>query len=275
MWGDLVAVGTDSGLVLYTTREADSLAFLPTDRPAHAVAFSPSGHRIYVATPDPALLVVDRFGEELLRTIELPGPAGELRAARDGRWLLARPVTGDSLWIVDLVAAEVLATTIGRWGGDLPLVAGDRLVLRRGEDVLVLALEAGLPRRGTVERGGGDHWALVNWTPSRPGETQLAGTEDQGDTGAATDDEAGADGGAPVYLQVSSSRNPEWANDLVEQMRSAGLPASLLDPAADGEPYRVVLGPYPSREAADEAGRRLGRAYFIIGGDNPASPDAQ
>jgi cell division septation protein DedD len=76
-----------------------------------------------------------------------------------------------------------------------------------------------------------------------------------------------------VYLQVSSSRNPDWANDLVRQMRSAGLPASLLDPTADGEPYRVVLGPYPSRDEADEAGRRLGRAYFIIGGPDsvPAS----
>ena len=81
----------------------------------------------------------------------------------------------------------------------------------------------------------------------------------------------GAAGEGDVYLQVSSSRNPDWANDLVRQMRSAGLPASLLDPASDGEPYRVVLGPYASRLEADEAGRRLGRAYFIIGGPDSAA----
>ena len=37
----------------------------------------------------------------------------------------------------------------------------------------------------------------------------------------------------------------------------------VLTPKAGEEAYRVVVGPYPSREAAESAGRRLGRPSFI------------
>jgi hypothetical protein len=278
-WGELVAVGTDSGLVFYDPRAADSVTFVATRRPVHAVAFSPSGHRIYAATPDAELLVLDRFGEEVLGRLTLPGPAGALRVDRYGRWLLARPIVGDSLWAVDLVADRLAGSARGVWGDDLPAIAGDRLIVRQGNDVVLLDLRAtGLPRRGIIEGGGADRWALVQWTP--PQAAAAGGSDDETAADPADPladpaaEEAGepAVGDSPVYLQVSSSRNPDWANDLVRQMKSAGLPASLLDPTGDGEPYRVVLGPYPSREAADEAGRRLGRAYFIIGGrDSTAS----
>jgi len=67
-----------------------------------------------------------------------------------------------------------------------------------------------------------------------------------------------------VYLQISSSQNPEWARDLRDQLRQAGLGASVLEPQRDDDPYRVVVGPYPSREAAEEASRKLGRPSFII-----------
>lgn len=266
-WGELVAVGTDSGLAFYDPRAADSVTFVATRRPIHAVAFSPSGHRIYAATPDSELLVLDRFGDAVLDRIALPGPAGSLRVDRYGRWLLARPVTGDSLWAVDLVADSLVGSARATWSDDLPAIAGDRLVVRQGNDVVTLDLRSqGLPRRGVVEGGGADRWTIVQWAPGSPTpparDSTILASDPDGDDPAA----GGVDPGGEVYLQVSSSRNPDWANDLVRQMRSAGLPASLLDPASDGEPYRVVLGPYASRTEADEAGRRLGRAYFIIGG---------
>jgi cell division septation protein DedD len=66
-----------------------------------------------------------------------------------------------------------------------------------------------------------------------------------------------------VYLQVSSSQNPAWARDLAGQLRDAGLPASVLEPTGPDEGYRVVLGPYASREEAESAGRKLGRPFFI------------
>jgi hypothetical protein len=36
------------------------------------------------------------------------------------------------------------------------------------------------------------------------------------------------------------------------------------------EGYRVVLGPYPSREAAESAGRELGRPVFVLVDPPPA-----
>ncbi len=280
MWGELVAAATDSGLVFFDPRDGDSTRFVATERPVHAVGFSPSGHRVYAATPDAELLVLDRFGEAVLERIELPGAAGALRVDRYGRWLLARPVVGDSLWVVDLVADSLVGSARGAWNADLPAVTGGRLIVRQGDDVVSLDLRAvGLPRRGVVQDGGADRWTLIQWTPGgEPPAPVLAGddapSDDPRDTGANADSLDGGGSGAPVYLQVSSSRNPDWASDLVQQMRSAGLPATLLDPTAEGEPYRVVLGPYRSRDEADEAGRKLGRAYFIIGGDNPVPPEA-
>jgi hypothetical protein len=67
-----------------------------------------------------------------------------------------------------------------------------------------------------------------------------------------------------VYLQVSSSRNPAWVNNLAEQLKRQGLKASVLSPAMPDEPYRVVLGPYPTRAAAEEAGRQVGMPSFVI-----------
>jgi cell division septation protein DedD len=69
---------------------------------------------------------------------------------------------------------------------------------------------------------------------------------------------------ATVWLQVSSSQNPDWAEDLAEQLRNAGHPAGVWRPAIPEESYRVVVGPYITREAAEEAGRRLGRPFFIV-----------
>ena len=57
---------------------------------------------------------------------------------------------------------------------------------------------------------------------------------------------------ATVYLQVSSSQNPTWATELSEKLRAAGLPAAVLTPKREEEAYRGVLGPYATREQAEE-----------------------
>jgi cell division septation protein DedD len=67
-----------------------------------------------------------------------------------------------------------------------------------------------------------------------------------------------------VYLQVSRSQNPAWAQALAGEIRDEGFPALVLTPRAGEEAYRVVVGPYSSREAAEAAGRQLGRPSFIF-----------
>ena len=37
-----------------------------------------------------------------------------------------------------------------------------------------------------------------------------------------------------------------------------------MGPKTPDDPYRVVIGPYRTREEADADGRRLGRTYFIF-----------
>ena len=63
---------------------------------------------------------------------------------------------------------------------------------------------------------------------------------------------------------MSSSQNPNWANELSDKLRAAGLPASVLTPKRSQEPFRVVLGPYATREQAEETGRKLGMPSFIV-----------
>jgi cell division protein FtsN len=67
-----------------------------------------------------------------------------------------------------------------------------------------------------------------------------------------------------VYLQVSSSQNPTWANELSAKLGAAGLPASVLAPRRSEDVYRVVLGPYATREQAEATGRTIGMPSFIV-----------
>ena len=70
---------------------------------------------------------------------------------------------------------------------------------------------------------------------------------------------------------MSSSQNPAWANELAEKLRAAGLPASVLAPKRSDEANRVVLGPYSTREQAEETGRKIGMPSFVVSGQD--TPD--
>ena len=73
-------------------------------------------------------------------------------------------------------------------------------------------------------------------------------------------------------MQVSSTSNQAWAEGSARDLRAAGLDASVLAPSSTDDFYRVVLGPYPTREAAEAIGRKLGRPFWIFpreGQDQP------
>ena len=73
-------------------------------------------------------------------------------------------------------------------------------------------------------------------------------------------------------MQVSSTSNPDWASDLVENLRRAGMAAEVLPPDVPGDPYRVVLGPYATREQAEATGRQLKLPYWIFTRDTTSTP---
>jgi hypothetical protein len=259
-YGDLVAVATDTAVILYQTQGKNQPKSIPLSGHPRAVLFSPSGHRLYVAQQDAALLVLDRSSGDELERIKLPGPAKGLRAGGFGQWLLVQPAAGDSAWVIDVGRDRLSGTVAARWTGDLPAIASpNTLLVRRGEDVVALDLASrGFTETGRVEGGAADEWLPIPWRPSDETEGQTAADS------AALADADSVKAGPGVYLQVSSSQNPTWATELAEKLRGAGLPASVLPPTRSDEAHRVVLGPYATREQAEETGRKIGMPSFIV-----------
>jgi hypothetical protein len=258
--GDLVAVAADSAVILYTPHKKADPRVIRVEGDARAVLFSPSGHRLYVARAAAPLLILDRFEGTPLREIELPGPARGLRGDLYGSWLLVQPEKGDSVWVIDVGTGKYLGATAARWTDDLPAVAPPHtLLVRRGSDLVALDMsEPGLTEVGRVEGGAADFWLPLAWHPAQ--EEDIPAEADSLDLAAADS----AANRPTVYLQVSSSQNPTWASELSERLRAAGLPAAVLTPRRSDEAYRVVLGPYATREQAEETGRKLGMPSFIV-----------
>ena len=255
-WGDLVAIASDSGVALYDPLGRRDPSFVAlADRP-RALAFSPSGHRIYVARRAAlGLAVIDRYERRELDGIALPGPAAALRLDPLGRWLLARPALDDSAWIVDLPIKRHTGGIATIWQADLPAVSPDGVLLyRRGGDVIALRPDS-LTETGHVDKGAADLWVLSSWLPRG---SALAGPA-SADASAA--DTVGAEG--PLYVQVSTSQNADWSGRLAQDLARAGLAARVLPPQGPDDGYRVVLGPYANRAQAEATGRKLGRPFWI------------
>jgi hypothetical protein len=261
LYGDLVAVASDSAVVVYDSQGKQAPKVIRVPGHARDVLFSPSGHRMYVARDEHDLLILDRFSGQALGTITLPGSAKNLRGDEYGRYVLVRPAAGDSVWIVDIGRSRFIGGMDTKWGTDLPAVAAPgTLLIRRGGDVVALDLgHDGFPETGRVKDGANDLWLALRWRPARDAEVQAAA-----DSGKAVSETDTTQAAPSVYLQVSSSQNPAWANELSDKLKSAGLPASVLPPARSDEAYRVVLGPYATREQAEEAGKKIGMPSFVV-----------
>ncbi|NOT09983.1 MAG: hypothetical protein HOP28_17460 [Gemmatimonadales bacterium] len=269
-WGDLVAVAADSVVMLYEPLGRKLVSSIPSRRHARNVAFSPSGHRLYVAEDDNEILVYDRFSRAEIGRIALPAIPREIRIDASGRWMLAQGTTGDSLWVVDLATRRLTATVPGGWAPDLPLVAGaSTLVVRLGDDVVTYDLLKAPPKQTAILPGAAaDFWLAIAWVPRERLSAATAAAESAGvaqDSAlAAQDSTLVAADSTDIYLQVSTSQNPEWAAQLAQKLKEDGFPASVLDPTTTDEGFRVVVGPFTTRELAEETGKRLGRAYFVI-----------
>lgn len=271
LWADLLAIAADTAVVFYDAQRRMPRPSLRINGGARSVAFSPSGDRLYVARNRPDLLVFDRFSLERTATVELPSPASAIRPDASGRWVMLRAEGGDSIDVVDATVNRVVARLPGQWHEDLPLVAGAAtLILRHGDSVEAWDLSEAVPqRRGRIAGGATDFWSVIAWVPPARA-VELA---EAAETTVVVQDSAIVFGVIPppdlappsrIFLQVSSSQNAAWARELARQLSGGGFPALVRDPQAADDGYRVLLGPYPSREVAEEAGRRLGRPYFVL-----------
>lgn len=274
-WGDQIAVAADTAVVLYeTVGGTRAITPIRTRNHARKVAFSPSGHRLYVSGDDAALSVYDRFSLKELARIELPGPPRALRADASGRWMLLRPPAADSVWVVDLATNRVAGSVPGSWESDLPAIAGAAtLVTRLGADIASFDLRQAPPRLiASMQGGGNDLWMIAAWVPRDRATAAVAAAASAtvAQDSALVPDSIRARGDSTgVFLQVSTSQNPDWAAQLARSLKEAGFPSRVLEPLGPDDGYRVVVGPYPNRDVAEENGRKLGRPFFILRESSP------
>jgi hypothetical protein len=258
-WGDLVAIAADSGVVLMDPLGRREAAFVRLSDHPRALVFSPSGHRIYVARrTEPGLAAIDRYDREEIDGIALPLPAVAIRLDPLGRFLLAKPSLGDSVWVVDLPVKRLVGSVPSAWRVDLPAVAPDGdLLVRQGDDVVAYRSDS-LVETGRAKGGAADIWAATAWRPRGA----YRGAFADGDvTATQTPDTTGPEG--QMYVQVSTSQNEAWSSEMAQQLTRAGLAARVLEPHNPDDGYRVVLGPYPTRAQAEAIGRKLGRPFWI------------
>ena len=294
--GDRVYFATNEGLVAVRSRDLMPIAPLELDRRPRAIAPTPSGDRLYILTDSSdALLVVDRYKEEVERTIELPSVSLDLRMDPLGRYVLARSATHDSAWVIAVGTDRVVSTVATDWRTDLPVIASDgRILTIRGKDGVVIEPET----RKIVKRvpgGAADFWYLFEWNGFRP---RAAGldvpvTFEGADSGVIDSNiiraEPGLDSGdfaaapveTPAVLPADTAPRPaqytvsfatmlqaETAAALASTIKVGGATARVVAANREGATiYRVVLGPYATRELADRAGREAKKPFWVFEGN--------
>jgi cell division septation protein DedD len=305
--GDRIYLAIGSELVAVPTSDFSAPVRVNASDEILAIAPTPSGDRIYVAAKgEKSLDVVDRYSASITSRVRLGGFVTELRMDPVGRYLLARPVDGDSAWVVAIATGTLAGSVRTEWRSDLPFVAADGAIATlRGPDVDFVDP---INRKLVVKAPGGaaDLWHAVLWNGLRPRargldravmfqseqSAALAGAADSA-TGSAVRDSVAAE---PAALRTPNDRDaptrepeavrdPEpprdrgWtvsfaallaedrARELAREIKVDGVGARVSVSRTDGTPiYRVVMGPYATRADAERIGRESRHSYFLIEG---------
>ncbi len=283
----LAAAGSVRGLVQKTLADATTLGGFPARTPV-AMTTTPSGHLALVIYDQGTTVdVIDRDRNFRAPSWGLPGVGRDLRMDALGRVLLVRPAQGESAWALDVASGQVRSTLSSSWRDDLPTVTPDGSVLVvLGPDVSRLDATT-LQRTATVPGGALDWWHVTTWDgfTARGGDAPppvFAGVEslppDALDSAIAEAEaeaasppipaaEADSSGAPAMRWQVSfaSLVDPARADTLAAQLRAGGAAARVVAVSgARGMVYRVVLGPFATRDAAVRAGRATGREHWIL-----------
>lgn len=263
-----------------------------------ALATTPSGDRVFIATEGSRnVAIIDRYSGERSETVRLPGPAKELRMDPLGRLLLARPDSGDSVWVINVGTNRVIATLPTLWRADLPNVAPDAAVATiNGRDVHFSV--PGQPKpRIIIQDGASETWHFVFWNGFRPRASGLdqpvvfpvdtsfyvAPAIDSAVTPIALPPDSNAQPRPQVIaadttsrvtptrgvwtVQVAAVLSEQRARDIARTIRVDGVQPRVVVSEVDGaRVYRVVMGPFATRLDADRVGRESGRDYWVFEG---------
>jgi cell division septation protein DedD len=262
-----------------------SLDHRPSD-----LAATPSGDRVYaVSDSSETMEVVDAIQERMSATIDLPGRARELRVDPIGRYVLVRPVRGDSVWIVSVGSDRVVGSMRTKWEGDVPFVAPDGTIATSdGRDIVFLEVGTKREVRRAID-GASDFWYWFVWNGFRSRSASL-----DAPARFSTDSETTTTPATPVLPPRTDTARPRpvappppvrdttprgftvsfavlldgvKARELAAKIVVDGRNARVVPGSNDGIPvYRVVLGPYATREEADRVGKASGQAYYVYAG---------
>lgn len=295
--GDRLYLPVDSGLVGLRGRDLALVTPIELDDPVIALAPTPSGDRVFVASDSsPDIQIVDRYRDEIIGEIKLPGQPSELRMDPLGRYLLARPVGGDSVWVIALGTGRLVGSAKTAWRVDLPVVTPDAgIALLSGREVTLVDAET-LQRRSSVKTGGDDFWYFFEWSGFRPraaGIDEPVTFEGIGVTDSTpvmdttwadslmrmpvtpllppTGDSAAPATGTPPLtgftVSFAALLDQRRAQEMASAIQVEGRTAHLVPAVRQGVTvFRVVLGPYSSRADAERAGKTSGRQYWVYEG---------
>jgi hypothetical protein len=255
------------------------------------LAATPSGDRIYAVTDSSQKMeVVDAIQERISATVDLPGRPRELRIDPIGRYVLVRPARGDSVWIVSVGSDKVVSTMRTKWEGDIPFVAPDGSVATSdGRDVIFVDVGTKREVRRAID-GASDFWYWFVWNGFRSRSSAL-------DTPArfSTDSDTTTSALPTVVPPRTDTARPRpvappspardttprgftvsfavlldgvKARELAAKIVVDGKNARVVPGSNDGIPvYRVVLGPFATRDEAERVGKVSGHTYYVYAGN--------
>ena len=295
--GDRLYLAIGREVRALSTSTFDATGSVQFDGPVVALTTTPSGDRVFVVTEGATRVeILDRYSGEHSESIRLPGRVKELRIDPLGRLLLARPDTGDSVWVINVGTNRLVTTLPSSWRADLPNVGPDGAVATVvGRDVNFTV--PGQPKPKIIVRdGGAEIWHFVFWNGFRPRAAGLdqpvvfpvdtayyiAPSSDSLPAPVSTTIDTAASRPqvvAPVdttirkpaasqwSVQVAAVLSEERAREIARTIRVDGAQPRVVVSSVDGSRvYRVVLGPFPSRAEADRVGRQSGRDYWVFEG---------
>ncbi|MFL5617905.1 MAG: SPOR domain-containing protein [Gemmatimonadaceae bacterium] len=291
--GDLLFLATEKELTGVRTRSMQRTASVAFDEPVELLAATPSGDRVFVVTSTgTSVQIVDRYREAVSGSIDLGRHPSDLRMDPLGRYLLARLDGVDSTAVIALGTNAVVGTLATGWRADLPFVAPDGgIAVAQGKDVIVTD---GATLRATARVAGGaaDFWYAFRWTGFRPRAEGLDQPVDfagppadsaapPADSAAPKDSTAPVAAAPPPPPRDTAVRRPpagytvsfaallvgDKARELAASIRVGSENARVVTAVRDGSTiYRVVLGPYATREQAERVGRESKQSYWIYEG---------
>jgi cell division septation protein DedD len=298
--GDRLYVSSPNGLQGVTIRGLKQLKRIRTAGEVAAMAPTPSGDRVFVAmTGSAEIKVIDRYSEAVAGSIKLPAPASQLRIDPLGQSLLAKPAAGgDSAWLVAIGTGNVTGTVATEWTNDLPAFAREgSIATLRGSDVVFVNASSLAPTR-TIRGGAKDYWYFFSWNGFRPRAANLDQpvTFGTGDSAPPTDTmirpspdstprnppmrdasptmvppmvlpPPAAKAGTGFVVSFAALLSEQSARQTAAEIQVDGMKPRIVQTQSGGTPiFRVILGPYSTREEAERIGRESKRQYWIYEG---------